>query len=213
VRRSALLAVLIYSATGAVASAETTAWTTRYTDLDRPAFKLANSDTVRLPFPPEPNPATPAHPQTGPFAPAPVPPQPNLSIQPTPEMADRTGRSSVLVPFDPSVGAAAFNQRDQLVVVFDTERPIDLSPLRADPVYGKATMNILPGASVMRLPLPDGIWASLEREPEGGASFCKQNARCYRQPPQRRPAISCLGPSSNPIRRSESPMTSLVPCC
>lgn len=110
---------------------------------------------------------TPAHPQTGPSAPALTPPPPNLSIQPTSERSGRTDRSSILIPFDPSVGAAAFKQRDQLVVVFDAERPIDLSPLQADPVYGRATIYMLPGASVMRLPLPNGIWASLEREPDG----------------------------------------------
>jgi hypothetical protein len=166
-RRSALVAVLIYySASSAVASAPTSARTSSYTRLDPPAFKLASSDTVRLPLPPDPNPTAPAGPQTAPSGPAPIPP-PNLSIQSTPKRTDRTDRSSILVPLDPSVGAAAFKQQDQLVVVFDTERPIDLSPLRADPVYGKAAINMFPGASVMRLPLPKGTWASLEREPEG----------------------------------------------
>ena len=183
VRLPALIAVLIYSVTGAAASVETTARINRHTDLDRLAFKLANSDTMRLPFPPQPDLATPAHSQAGPSAPAPVSSPPNSSIQPTPERTSRTERSSILIPFDSSVGAAAFKQRDQLVVVFDTERPIDLSPLRADPVYGKATINMLPGAIVMRLPLPDGIWASLEQEPDGWRIVLQAELQAYRPPP------------------------------
>lgn len=167
-RRPTLIAALICSTAGAAASSAPTPRTdTGHAGFGRSVANLASPNTVHLPLPPDPSRVD--HADQQPKAPEPTPahPPPNLSIQPTSETADQTGDPSVLLPFDPSVGAAAFQQRDQLVVVFDTERPIDLSPLQDDPVFSKVAMNILPDASVMRLPVPSGTWAALKREPDG----------------------------------------------
>jgi hypothetical protein len=58
------------------------------------------------------------------------------------------------LPFPSTVGVAAFRRGGSAVVVFDERRPIDLSGLRDDPVFGKATIQLLPTATVLRLPLP-----------------------------------------------------------
>ena len=60
------------------------------------------------------------------------------------------------VPFETNIGAAAFRRGDAALIVFAERRPIDLGGLRAHPVLGGATVQILPEATVMRLPLPAG---------------------------------------------------------
>jgi len=58
------------------------------------------------------------------------------------------------LPFPTSVGVAAFRRGDSALVVFDERRPIDLAAVRGDPVFGAATVELLPGATVLRLKLP-----------------------------------------------------------
>jgi hypothetical protein len=58
------------------------------------------------------------------------------------------------LPFSPTVGVAAFRRGGSALVVFDERRPIDLSGVRDDPVFGAATIQLLPAATVLRLPLP-----------------------------------------------------------
>ena len=59
----------------------------------------------------------------------------------------------VTLPFGPTSGAAALRRGDTALVVFDERRPVDLSALRADAVFGAATITLLPGATVLRVPL------------------------------------------------------------
>ncbi len=61
---------------------------------------------------------------------------------------------AVRFPFTEAVGAALLSQGRETFVIFDTRRPIDLSALRDDPVFGSAIATIYPGATVIRLTRP-----------------------------------------------------------
>lgn len=67
------------------------------------------------------------------------------------------------VPFGPSVGAAAFRRGTDAIVVFDERKPIDLSALQDDPVFGHATVQLLPTATVLRMKLVTPAELRLER--------------------------------------------------
>ena len=58
------------------------------------------------------------------------------------------------LPFPSTVGVAAFRRGGSALVVFDERRPVDLAGLRGDPLFGAATILLLPAATVLRLPLP-----------------------------------------------------------
>jgi len=75
--------------------------------------------------------------------------------------------TAVTLPFGPAVGAAALRRGDVALVVFDERRPIDLSALRADEVFATASIALLPGATVLRLPLPSGAQIRLSRAEAG----------------------------------------------
>ena len=77
-----------------------------------------------------------------------------MSIAATPVRppAGLVGRA-VALPFDPGVGAAAFRRGPGAIVVFDEQRPIDLAALRTDPAFAAATIQLLPGATILQLPL------------------------------------------------------------
>lgn len=74
---------------------------------------------------------------------------------------------AVTLPFSPTTGAAALRRGDAALVVFDERRPVDLSPLRADPVFGAATVSLLPGATVLRVPMPEGHGLRLTKAEAG----------------------------------------------
>jgi hypothetical protein len=59
--------------------------------------------------------------------------------------------------------AAAFRRGDWLYAVFDVERPLDLSALRGDPLFGHAEALPLPGATVLRLPIAAPAVLALRR--------------------------------------------------
>ncbi len=67
------------------------------------------------------------------------------------------------VPFGPQVGAAAFRRGADAIVVFDERKPIDLSALQDDPVFGHATVQLLPTATVLRMKLVTPAELRLER--------------------------------------------------
>lgn len=114
-------------------------------------------------------------------APVPEAPRPEITAPapPTQQVATASGPLSlvtavvatnepaILAPFPPSVGAAAFRRSLGAVVVFDERRPLDLAPLRNDPVFAQATVQLLPTATVLRLPLPASTNLQLHRVPEG----------------------------------------------
>ena len=58
------------------------------------------------------------------------------------------------LPFAAGTGAAAFRRGDTAVLVFDERRAIDLSAMQGDPVFGQASVQLLDGATVLRMPLP-----------------------------------------------------------
>lgn len=59
--------------------------------------------------------------------------------------------------------AAAFRRGDWLYAVFDVERPLDLSALRGDPLFGHAEALPQPGATVLRLPIAAPAVLALRR--------------------------------------------------
>lgn len=64
--------------------------------------------------------------------------------------------TAIQVPFPVQVGAALFSRGAETIVVFDERRPIDLSALHDDPVFGQAVTSIFPAATMIRLTRPPG---------------------------------------------------------
>ena len=62
--------------------------------------------------------------------------------------------SAFLVPFDNTTGAASFQERRATYIVFDERRPVDMSALRGDPVFGAASVQLLPKGTLFRVPHP-----------------------------------------------------------
>ena len=73
----------------------------------------------------------------------------------------------VTLPFGVAVGAAAFRRGGMALVVFDQRRPIDMAALHADPVFAGGTIQLLPAATVLRLPLPPHNAVRLQRAASG----------------------------------------------
>ncbi|MBN8891855.1 MAG: hypothetical protein BGP12_05285 [Rhodospirillales bacterium 70-18] len=128
--------------------------------------------------PPPPTPLAPKLPAPTPLAPTPptMTPAPLTPVQataPTPTAgtlalaAQAAAPHAVTLPFAAGTGAAAFRRGEGAVVVFDEQRPVDLAPLRGDPVFGAATIALLPAATLLRLPLGPGEAVRLSRVPAG----------------------------------------------
>jgi hypothetical protein len=69
------------------------------------------------------------------------------------------------VGFEAAVGVAAFRRGNSAFVVFDQQLPIDLAPMRDDPVFGSATVEQLPAATLIRVRLEPGMALSLSLVP------------------------------------------------
>ncbi len=69
----------------------------------------------------------------------------------------------VLLPFAATVGAAAFRRGADVIIVFDENKPLDLKPLKDDAVFGRASVQLLPSATILTLPLPFPAELRLER--------------------------------------------------
>ena len=76
------------------------------------------------------------------------------------------GAATISLPFGRGVAAAAFRRGGQGIVVFDVARPIDMSPLAADPVFGAARIHLLPDATVLRVKL--GWTQAIRLSPDSG---------------------------------------------
>lgn len=87
-----------------------------------------------------------------------------VSLVTTPVAADEP---TFLAPFPAGVGAAAFRRGSGGVVVFDERRPLDLSRLREIPALAQATVQLLPAATMVRIPMPAAAQLQLQREPDG----------------------------------------------
>jgi hypothetical protein len=75
--------------------------------------------------------------------------------------------SAFLVPFSDSTGAAAFREGDTTYVVFDERRPIDMSALKGDPVFGQASVQTLPTGTLLGLPVPASVSIAVSQTPQG----------------------------------------------
>ncbi len=117
---------------------------------------------------PTPLPATQLSPPPTPRVAAPaVPGSGSLALLATRLSRPGQDGSAMLVPFGPEVGAAAFRAGGQLQVVFDTPRPIDLSGLTGDAVFGHAQLHLLTDATLLSLQVGDAQAVQLERRPGG----------------------------------------------
>jgi len=75
--------------------------------------------------------------------------------------------SAFVVPFGNTTGAAVFQRGGRTFVVFDERRPVDMAALHADPVFGQATVQLLPNGTLLRLPVPAGVSIALFQTPQG----------------------------------------------
>ncbi len=115
--------------------------------------------------PPRIEQAMPSAPPAGPTpsTPGPVAPGP-VALATVPVAADEP---TFLAPFPAGVGAAAFRRGGGGVVIFDERRPLDLSGLRDVPALAQATVQLLPAATMVRIPMPASAQLQLQREPDG----------------------------------------------
>jgi hypothetical protein len=97
------------------------------------------------------------------FRPADAPP---AAITTLGSMARITGRT-IILPFSAGTAAAAFRRGDTALVVFDERKPIDMSALRADPLFASASVSLLTAGTVLRLTLPHGEALRLARVEAG----------------------------------------------
>jgi tetratricopeptide (TPR) repeat protein len=74
---------------------------------------------------------------------------------------------SVALPFAATTGFAVLRRGEWVWVVADEARPVDLRPLRADPVFGSAEVAVTPMATVIRVRLPDEAAVQLVRTERG----------------------------------------------
>jgi tetratricopeptide (TPR) repeat protein len=138
---------------------------------------VASTEPVRpletsAPAPDAPRPAA----QSAPAAPPPALPGPAVAA-PAPagtgpvSLAARAVRNaphpSVVLPFAATTGFAVLRRGDWVWVVADEARPVDLRPLRADPVFGSAEVAVTQAATVIRVRLPDEAAVRLARTERG----------------------------------------------
>ena len=127
---------------------------------------------VATPIPPiaaaDPAPPAAAPPAVPAAAPAPAVPVEPLTLAATHvDLPAGQAGAAALLPFDRTVGAAAFRRGGVAWVVFDERRPIDLAALKDDPVLAGATVQILTAATLLRLPLAAGSELRLTHEAAG----------------------------------------------
>ena len=75
--------------------------------------------------------------------------------------------ASILLPFEPGVGAAAFHRADAGLVVFDQRAPLDLTQLGGGPAFASASVQLGQAATVLTVPLVANQVLALTREPHG----------------------------------------------
>ena len=64
--------------------------------------------------------------------------------------------TAILVPFDATTGAAAFESNKATTVVFDERRPVDMAALANDPVFAPVSVRLLPNGTVFTIPHKSG---------------------------------------------------------
>ncbi len=73
----------------------------------------------------------------------------------------------LLLPLGRKVGVAAFRRGNQVLVVFDSSKPVDLAPVAGDPVFGHATFSLLDSGAMLAVPVAAAQQVTLARMPEG----------------------------------------------
>ena len=73
----------------------------------------------------------------------------------------------LLLPLGRKVGVAAFRRGNQVLVVFDSSKPVDLAPVSGDPVFGRATFSLLDSGAVLTVPVAAAQQVTLARTPNG----------------------------------------------
>jgi hypothetical protein len=88
-------------------------------------------------------------------------------------IAAQADAATLVLPFAPGTGAAAFRRGAETVVVFDERRPLDLSTLGGSPAvasaFAGAQVQLLPAATVLRVTLPAGAGLRLAHGADGWA--------------------------------------------
>ena len=131
------------------------------------------SATVAAPGPEAPQPA----PQPDPVAAAGPPPgTPGPATAGPPAAAPRPGRLTVrplprsegiLLPYPATTGLALLRRGGEVVALFDSGEPLDLTGLEASPVFAALTAEALGDATMLRLPLAAPAELRARREPGG----------------------------------------------
>ncbi len=85
----------------------------------------------------------------------------------TPSAAPAVRSASILIPFEPGVGAAAFRRAELGLVVFDRRVAFDLGTLNGGPVFAVASVQLGQAATVLTVPLPASQTLILMREAQG----------------------------------------------
>ncbi|MCU0889483.1 MAG: hypothetical protein MUC64_16000 [Rubritepida sp.] len=107
------------------------------------------------------------------------------------------------LPFGRDTGVAVLRRGDELWVVFDDPRPIDLSALRNDPAFGRAVLTLGPAAALLRIPAPAPATARVtpadrglivELLPAGGPAAETVPAEVLDTPSGRRLLLRAQGP-------------------
>jgi hypothetical protein len=115
--------------------------------------------------------STPAQSVQTSVTPPPAPAQsaaPPVPAPPTPVGATVPAQASVadnelVVAGDGQLGVAAFRRGNAALIVFDERRDIDLTALRDDPTFGTATVQLLPGATVVSVRIEPDTSLALSR--------------------------------------------------
>jgi len=84
--------------------------------------------------------------------------------------------SAVLLPFDASVGAAAFATSDGVSIVFDRREAVSLMLLADDPVFNELRTTPLPAGTLFQMKVPENRAISLALVPQGWRLFVKTTA-------------------------------------
>ncbi len=73
----------------------------------------------------------------------------------------------LLLPLGRKVGVAAFRRGNQVLVVFDSSKPVDLAPVSGDPVFGRAMFSLLDSGAMLTVPVAAAQQVTLARTPSG----------------------------------------------
>lgn len=80
---------------------------------------------------------------------------------------DDAAAGAVLLPFAPGTAAAALRRGDEALLVFDESRPVDLAAVQGTTALAGARVQLLPAATLLRLPLDNARALRLRQVPGG----------------------------------------------